>query len=415
MDPTCFNCGNSSGEGVLCERCFCKECGFTRGFCMCYASKAEPTFTSDYDPNFSNYYHNDFNSYEQVPYFNNESFQNAPISQQNSCEYCGGPHFNTDCQTRKPFPNDNNYHDQPPQYNTILTVQNEILKMMTAQNDFNEQCLTAIKLFKDEIRRRELVKNELYKEENFTINPTPSCEPLNVEDRSMTSLDNDFFKRKVFKIKMEQLYVSSKFKNQTLRSYFEKVGIEHQTSNPRTPEQNGVVERRNRTLVEAARTMLINVQLPDYLWAEAVSTACYTQNRCMITKRHHKTPYQIVHKRTPNISYFHVFGALCYPVNDRDDLGKLKAKADIGIFVGYCENSKGFRIWNRRTREIQETIHANFDELTQMASEQNSLGPASNRLNFPNSSAEPLSLSHQDVETLFAPLFGLRFLFVKIR
>jgi hypothetical protein len=107
----------------------------------------------------------------------------------------------------------------------------------------------------------------------------------------------------------------------------------------------------------------------------------------------------------PNIDYFHVFGALCYPKNDRDDLGKLKAKADIGVFVGYCENSKAFRIWNHRTREIQETIHANFDELTQMASEQNSLGPASNRLNFQESSAEPLSLSRKEVETLFAPLF----------
>jgi hypothetical protein len=197
----------------------------------------------------------------------------------------------------------------------------------------------------------------------------------------------------------------TEFKNQTLRSYFEKVGIEHQTSIARSPEQNGVVERHNRTLVEAARTMLFNAQLPDYLWAKAVSTACYTQNRCMITKHHHKTPYQIVHKRKLNIDYFHVFGALCYPKNDRDDLGKLKAKADVGIFVGYCENSKGFRIWNRRTREIQETIHANFDELTQMASEQNSLGPATNHLNFPNSSAEPLSLSRKELKTLFAPLF----------
>jgi hypothetical protein len=125
----------------------------------------------------------------------------------------------------------------------------------------------------------------------------------------------------------------------------------------------------------------------------------------MITKRHRKTPYQIVHKRKPNIDYFHVFGALCYPKNDRDDLGKLKAKADIGVFVGYCENSKGFRIWNRRTREIQETIHANFDELTQMASKQHSLGPEFNHLNSPDSSAELLPLNCKELETLFAPLF----------
>ena len=142
--------------------------------------------------------------------------------------------------------------------------------------------------------------------------------------------------------------------------------------------------------------MLINAQLPDYLWAEAVSTACYTQNRCMINKRQRKTPYEILYKRKLNIKYSHVFGALSHPVNDRDDLGKLKAKADIGIFVGYCENSKGFRIWNRFTREIQETIHANFDELTYMASEHNSLGPETNRINFPDPSAEPLTLTRKE-------------------
>jgi hypothetical protein len=199
MDPTCFNCGNPSEEGVLCERCFCKECGFTRGLCMCYASRTEPTFTSDYDPNFSNYYHNDFNSYEQDPYFNDESFQNAPISQQYGCEYCGGPHFSTDCQTRKPFPYDNNYHDQTPQY-----------EMITTQNNFTE----LLDLFKEVIRIKEQVntiksdENEPYKEESSMVNPTPSCEPLNVENCSMTSLDDDFFEDGAFRNKIEQLYAS---------------------------------------------------------------------------------------------------------------------------------------------------------------------------------------------------------------
>ena len=142
------------------------------------------------------------------------------------------------------------------------------------------------------------------------------------------------------------------------------MGIEHLTSIARTPEQNGVVERRNRMLVEAARTMLINANFPDYLWAEAVSTACYTQNRSMITKCHNKTPFGLIHNRKPNLKHFHVFGSLCYPNNDRDDFGKLKAKADIGVFIGYCDNSKGYRIWNRRTKQMMETIHAHFDGLT---------------------------------------------------
>ncbi|GKE61891.1 retrovirus-related pol polyprotein from transposon TNT 1-94 [Tanacetum coccineum] len=100
-------------------------------------------------------------------------------------------------------------------------------------------------------------------------------------------------------------------------------------SSARTPQQNGVVERRNRTLVEVVRTMLIFSRLPEFLWAEAVSTACFTQNRSIIHTRHNKTPYELLHGRKPNVQYFHMFGSLCYPTNDRDDLGKMKLKANI--------------------------------------------------------------------------------------
>jgi hypothetical protein len=145
----CYICGKPSEEGMSCGRCFCNECGCIN--CMCYTPSADTSF--DYDPSLNNFPQNDF--YEPNSYYNDESFQNAPISQQNGCEYCGGPHFSTDCQTREPFPYDNNYHDQPPQYDTLLTVQNNILKMMTAQNDFNEMCLDTINLFKEVIRMRE--------------------------------------------------------------------------------------------------------------------------------------------------------------------------------------------------------------------------------------------------------------------
>nr|GEW74771.1 integrase, catalytic region, zinc finger, CCHC-type, peptidase aspartic, catalytic [Tanacetum cinerariifolium] len=136
----------------------------------------------------------------------------------------------------------------------------------------------------------------------------------------------------------------------------------------RTPQQNGVVERRNRTLVEAARTMLIFSKALMFLWVEAVATACYTQNRSLIHTRHHKTPYELVHNKKPDLTFFRVFGALCYPINDSEDLGKLQPTADIGIFVGYAPSRKGYRIYNKRTRRIMETIHVQFDELTvQMA------------------------------------------------
>ncbi|GJX35398.1 retrovirus-related pol polyprotein from transposon TNT 1-94 [Tanacetum coccineum] len=152
----------------------------------------------------------------------------------------------------------------------------------------------------------------------------------------------------------------------TLRGYYEKVGISHETSVARSPQQNGVVERRNRTLIEAARIMLIYAKASLFLWAEAVATACYTQNRSMIRRRHGTTPYEILHDKPPDLSYLHVFGALCYPTNDCENLGKLQLKADIGIFIGYAPTKKAFRIYNRRTRRIIETIHVDFDELTAM-------------------------------------------------
>ncbi|GJY61319.1 retrovirus-related pol polyprotein from transposon TNT 1-94 [Tanacetum coccineum] len=167
----------------------------------------------------------------------------------------------------------------------------------------------------------------------------------------------------------------TEFLNQTLRNYTEEVGITHNTSTARTPQQNGVVERRNRTLVEAARTMLIFSKSPLFLWAEAVATACYTQNRSLIHTRYNKTPYELLRDRKPELKYLHVFGALCYPTNDFEDLGKLQPKADIGIFIGYSPSKKAYRIYNKRTRQIMETMNVQFDELTQMASEQHGSGP----------------------------------------
>ncbi|GJT13087.1 retrovirus-related pol polyprotein from transposon TNT 1-94 [Tanacetum coccineum] len=116
----------------------------------------------------------------------------------------------------------------------------------------------------------------------------------------------------------------TEFVNQFLTEYYESVGIFHQKSVPRTPQQNDVVERRNRTLVEAARTMLIFSKALMFLWAEAVATACYTQNRSLIHTRHNKTPYELVHDKKPDLKFLCVFGALCYPTNDSEDLGKLR-------------------------------------------------------------------------------------------
>ncbi|GKC42647.1 retrovirus-related pol polyprotein from transposon TNT 1-94, partial [Tanacetum coccineum] len=120
--------------------------------------------------------------------------------------------------------------------------------------------------------------------------------------------------------------------NQVLQEYFKSVGISHQASTVCTPQQNGVVERRNCTLVKAARTMLIFSRAPLFLWAEAIATVCYTQNRSIIHRRFDKTPYELINGRKPDISFLYVFGAFCYPKNDREDIRKLGAKAFIDGF-----------------------------------------------------------------------------------
>nr|GEW61393.1 integrase, catalytic region, zinc finger, CCHC-type, peptidase aspartic, catalytic [Tanacetum cinerariifolium] len=164
--------------------------------------------------------------------------------------------------------------------------------------------------------------------------------------------------------------------------------LNHLNFVPRTPQQNGVVERRNRTLIEAARTMLIFSKAPMFLWAEAVATACYTQNRSLIHTHYNKTPYELVHKKKPDLTFFRVFGALCYPTNDSEDLGKLQPIADIGIFVGYTPSRKGYRFYNKRTRRIMETIHI-----------------SSGLVPNPVPATPDVPPTNKDLEILFQPMF----------
>nr|GEZ58981.1 retrovirus-related Pol polyprotein from transposon TNT 1-94 [Tanacetum cinerariifolium] len=168
----------------------------------------------------------------------------------------------------------------------------------------------------------------------------------------------------------------TEFLNQTLHVYFAAKGIQHQTSIARTPEQNDVIKRRNRTLVEAARKMLSATKVPLFFWAEAMATACFTQNRSLVIPRHEKTPYHIINDRKPSVKFFHIFGSVCYIVRDGENLDKIKDKGDECIFVGYSTQSRAYRVFNKRTRVIMESIHVNFDELPLMASDQNSSDPA---------------------------------------
>ncbi|GJQ96601.1 retrovirus-related pol polyprotein from transposon TNT 1-94 [Tanacetum coccineum] len=213
----------------------------------------------------------------------------------------------------------------------------------------------------------------------------------------------------------------TQFLNKTLHAYFAKEGIRHETSTARTPKQNGVVERRNRTLVEAARTMLSAAKVPLFFWAEAIATACFTQNRSLVIPRHEKTPYHIINARKPSVKFFHIFGSLCYIVRDGENLDKMKEKGDACIFVGYSTQSKAYRVFNKRTRMIVETIHVNFDELPQMASdhvssdpgpqcsttvlEQDSLSPSPQSQENVPQVAKTVTTSNE-LELLYSPMFS---------
>nr|GEU52610.1 integrase, catalytic region, zinc finger, CCHC-type, peptidase aspartic, catalytic [Tanacetum cinerariifolium] len=125
-----------------------------------------------------------------------------------------------------------------------------------------------------------------------------------------------------------------------------------------------------KTLVEAAIIMLIFSHAPLFLWAEVIATACFTQNRSIIHRQFNKTSYELINGKKPDIFFLHVFGALCYPKNDPEDIGKLGAKGDIGFFIGYFANSCAFRVYNRRTKKNMKTMNVSYDELSVMAFEQ---------------------------------------------
>ncbi|GJS63473.1 putative ribonuclease H-like domain-containing protein [Tanacetum coccineum] len=156
----------------------------------------------------------------------------------------------------------------------------------------------------------------------------------------------------------------TEFKNKEMNQFCERKGIKREFSVARTPQQNGVAERKNRTLIEAARTMLADSKLPTTFWAEAVNTACYVQNRVLVTKPHNKTPYELFLGRKLALGFMRPFGCPVTILNTIDHLGKFDGKADEGFFVGYSINSKAFRVFNSRTRIVEKNLHVQFSENT---------------------------------------------------
>ncbi|GJZ03653.1 putative ribonuclease H-like domain-containing protein [Tanacetum coccineum] len=166
------------------------------------------------------------------------------------------------------------------------------------------------------------------------------------------------------KVKVIRYDNGTEFKNREMNQFCEKNGILRQYSVVGTPQQNKVAKRRNWTLIKAARTMLTDSKLPTTFWAEAVNIACYVHNRVLVVTPHNKTSYELFHGRTPTLSFMRPFRCPVTILNTIDHLGKFDGKADEGFFVGYSLNSKAFRVFNSRTRIVEENLHIRFSEST---------------------------------------------------
>ncbi|GJR57687.1 putative RNA-directed DNA polymerase [Tanacetum coccineum] len=164
------------------------------------------------------------------------------------------------------------------------------------------------------------------------------------------------------KVKIIRSDNGTEFKNKVMDEFCREKGIKREYSVARTPQQNGVAKRKNRTLIEAARTMLADSKLPTTFWAKVVSTACYVHNRVLIVKPHNKTPYELFRGIKPAIGFMKPFGCHVTILNTLDKLGKFDGKSDEGFFVGYSLSSKAFRVYNIRTRKVQENLHIGFLE-----------------------------------------------------
>ncbi|GJS65668.1 putative ribonuclease H-like domain-containing protein [Tanacetum coccineum] len=162
------------------------------------------------------------------------------------------------------------------------------------------------------------------------------------------------------KVKTIRCDNGTEFKNRNIIELCGSKGIKKEYSNAKTPQQNGVAERKNKTLIEAARTMLADSFLPNTFWAEVVSTACYVLNRVLVTKPQNKTPYELITGKMPIISYIRPFRCHVTILNIIGHLGKFEEKSDEGFLVGYSLNSKAFRVYNLETKRVEENLHINF-------------------------------------------------------
>jgi hypothetical protein len=155
----------------------------------------------------------------------------------------------------------------------------------------------------------------------------------------------------------------TEFKNSQIEGFLEDEGIKHEFSSPYTPQQNGVVKRKNRTLLDMARTMLDEYKTLDRFWAEAINTACYSINRLYLHWILKKTSYELLTGKKPNVSYFRVFGSKCFILINRGGNSKFAPKAIEGFLLGYDSNTRAYRVFNKSTGLVEVSYDIVFDEI----------------------------------------------------
>jgi hypothetical protein len=154
----------------------------------------------------------------------------------------------------------------------------------------------------------------------------------------------------------------SEFRNTQVEEFLDEEGIKYGLFAPYTPQQNGIVERKNNALIEAARTMLDEYKTPDSFWAEAINTACHAANRLYLHKYLNKTPYEIITGKKPSVHYFRVFGCKCFILNKKPKASKFASKVDEGFLIGYGTNDHAYRVFNKTTGCVETTVDVIFDE-----------------------------------------------------
>jgi hypothetical protein len=154
----------------------------------------------------------------------------------------------------------------------------------------------------------------------------------------------------------------SEFRSTNVEEFRDEEGIKHELSAPYTPQQNGIVERKDRTLIEAARTMLDEYKTPDIFWAEAINTACHTINCIYLHKYLGKTPYEVITGNKPKVHYFRVFGSKCFILNKKTKSSKFAPKIDEGFLLDYGTNKHAYRVFNKTTGCMEVTVDVTFDE-----------------------------------------------------